>query len=212
MNIFIALLFLSKCRNKLKCLSAGLIHLHKDMIFISSNDTGWDEVKEASYKERHSHGSVDMNSPAYTQRKKNYTCLETGVVVSGTGNQELQGFTGVEIVGKKLWIWYVVSVLNTSNAPPFAHIRWGNCLVGLSPVTWMPGIRPDWLLGDPTVVTDAKQSTVSCEGNLCEQLHGICVGTNQERKWGEAAREKVGLKRCADEVVLRSCWLCFAVG
>lgn len=73
-------------------------------------------MKEASYKERHSHGSVDMNSPAYIHRK-NYTCLEIGVVASETGNQELQGFTGVEIVGKKLWIWYVVSVLNTPNAP-----------------------------------------------------------------------------------------------
>lgn len=134
MNIFIALLFLSKCRNKLKCLSAGLIHLHKDMIFISSNDTGWDEVKEASYKERHSHGSVDVNSPAYTQRKKNYTCLETGVVVSGTGNQELQGFTGVEIVGKKLWIWYVVSVLNTSNAPRLHTLD--GAIVWLASVLW----------------------------------------------------------------------------
>lgn len=122
-------------------------------------------MKEASYKERHSHGSVDMNSPAYIHRK-NYTCLEIGVVASGTGNQELQGFTRVEIVGKKIVDMVCGECIKHTKCPQFAHTRWDNCLVGLSPVMWMPGIRPDWLLGDPTIVTDAKQSAVSCERNL----------------------------------------------
>lgn len=211
MNIFIALLFLSKCRNKLKCLSAGLIHLHKDMIFISSNDTGWDEVKEASYKERHSRVCWHELSSIYSEKEELYLPGNR----SGSlwdWQSRIAGFHWSWDSGEKIVDMVCGECIKHIKCPPFAHIRWGNCLVGLSPVTWMPGIRPDWLLGDPTIVTDAKQSTVSCEGNLCEQLHGICVGTNQERKWGEAAREKVGLKRCADEVVLRSCWLCFAVG